>query len=130
MNITNFKNDYFPQLVKSTFINNYEYYKIDGGKDLSLKQYLNIITLPLPNLINKKKKETYNFKIHLSIDISFIFTDGTDEIYTLYVRSDAKKFKTDSYTSRITNKLTNSILKNYYELLTDNPGLTFDSILL
>ena len=130
MNITNFKNDYFPQLVKSTFINNYEYYKIDGDKDLSLKQYLNMITLPLSNLINKKKKETYDFKIQLSIGINFIFTDGTDEIYTLYVRSDAKKFKTDSYTSRITNKLTNSILKNYYELLTGNPGLTFDSILL
>ena len=58
MNITK-PNDYsyFPRLVKTTSINNHEYYEIKGDKDLSLKRYLDTIITPLTNLINKKKND-------------------------------------------------------------------------
>ena len=128
----NFNNDYLPELSKSSFIIDYEHYKIDGDNELTLAQYLNEVSLPISNLINKKKKETYNFKIQLSVGINFNFAEGIDEICTLYVRSDAKKLDSDkdkdSDTTKITNNLTNSILNNYYEMLSDNPNLGFDTI--
>ena len=56
-------NDYYkPALIKSVFLNNYEEYKIRGdkNKNLSLKQYLHMITPELFELINEKKNSTQN----------------------------------------------------------------------
>ena len=131
MNITKSNNeDYIPVLVKTSFVNNHEYYEIDGDKDLSLKQYLDTITETLTNLINKKKNAPNKYKIQLSIGINFISIDGTEDIFTFYVRSDAKKFKTDGDTSKIITKLIRSSLNNYRKILIDKPDYIFYNILL
>ena len=65
-------NDYIPELSKTSSIIAYELYIIDGYKELTLEEYLNEISLRLSNLINKKKKEEYNFKIQLSVGVNVI----------------------------------------------------------
>lgn len=85
----NSNSDYLPELSKSSVIIDYEHYKIDGDNELTLVEYLNEISLPISNLINKKKKEIYNFKIQLSNGINFISVQGIDEVCIFYERSDA-----------------------------------------
>ena len=70
-----------------------------------LVEYLNEISLPISNLINKKKEE-YNFKIQLSIGVNFIH--DILEICTFNIRTDSKKFDKNSDASKITNKLIES----------------------
>ena len=77
-------NNYIPELSKTSSIIDYELYKIDGDKKLRLVEYLNEISLPISNLINKKKKEEYNFKIQLSVGVNFIH-DIPNLVYFIYV---------------------------------------------
>ena len=53
---SSFTDDYIPELSKTSSIIDYEHYKIDGDKELTLEEYLNEISLPISNLINKKKE--------------------------------------------------------------------------
>ena len=131
MNITK-PNDYnyFPRLVKTTSINNHEYYEIKGDKDLSLKRYLDTIITPLTNLINKKKNDSKKYKIQLSIGINFISIDGTEDIYTLYVLGNIKKFKSDSDTSKIITKLIKSSLNNFRKAIIEKTNYMFYNIML
>ena len=71
-----------------------------------LVEYLNEISLPISNLINKKKEEEYNFKIQLSIGVNFIH--DILKICTFNIRTDSKKFNKNSDASKITNKLIES----------------------
>ena len=82
-------NNYIPELSKTSSIIDYELYKIDGDKKLTLVEYLNEISLPISNLINKKKKEEYNFKIQLSVGVNFIH--DIPELGIFHIRSNAKK---------------------------------------
>ena len=84
-----------------------------------LVEYLNEISLPISNLINKKKEEEYNFKIQLSIGVNFIH--DILKICTFNIRTNSKKFDKNSDASKITNKLIESFFKNYHEFLLDNP---------
>ena len=131
MNITK-PNDYnyFPRLVKTTSINNHEYYEIKGDKDLSLKRYLDTIITPLTNLINKKKNDSKKYKIQLRIGINFISIDGTEDIYTLYVLGNIKKFKSDSDTSKIITKLIKSSLNNFRKAIIEKTNYMFYNIML
>lgn len=54
---SNCNNDYISELSKTSFLINYELYKIDGDKELTLVEYLNEISLPISNITNKKEKE-------------------------------------------------------------------------
>lgn len=131
MNITGSnESDYIPTLIKTTFVNSHEYCEIDGNKDLSLKKYLDTIILPLSNLINKKKNDSNKYKIQLGIGINFICIDGTEEIFTFYVRSNSEKIKSDSNTSKIIAKLIKSSLDNYHQILIDKHNYVFYNILL
>lgn len=131
MNITGSnESDYIPTLIKTTFVNSHEYCEIDGSKDLSLKKYLDTIILPLSNLINKKKNDSNKYKIQLGIGINFICIDGTEEIFTFYVRSNSEKIKSDSNTSKIIAKLIKSSLDNYHQILIDKHNYVFYNILL
>ena len=112
------------------FVNNYEYYEINGDKDLSLKQYLETIITPLTNLINKKKNDLNKYKIQLSIGINFISIDDTEEIITSYVRSDVKKFKSDSDISNIITKLIKSSLNKFHKVLIEKTNYVFYNIML
>ena len=124
------ESDYIPTLIKTTFVNSHEYCEIDGNKDLSLKKYLDTIILPLSNLINKKKNDSNKYKIQLGIGINFICIDGTEEIFTFYVRSNSEKIKSDSNTSKIIGKLIKSSLDNYHQILIDKHNYVFYNILL
>ena len=83
-------NDYIPELSQTISIIDYEFYKIDGDKELTLVEYLNEISLPISNLTNKKKKEEYNFKIQLSVGVNFIH--DIPEVCIFHIRSDTKTF--------------------------------------
>ena len=48
-------NDHTPEFSGTSSIIDYELYKIDGDKELTLVEHLNEISLPISNLINKKK---------------------------------------------------------------------------
>ena len=123
---SNFTNDYIPELSKTSSIINYELYKIDGDKELTLVEYLNEIALPISNITNKKEKEEYNFKIQFSIGTNF--AHDVPDICIFHIRSDSKKFNKNSYATKITNKLIKSFLKNYHEFLSDNTMFIFDTI--
>ena len=131
MNITQ-PNDYnyFPLVVKTTSINSHECYEINKDKDLSLKRYLDTIITPLTNLINKKKNDSKKYKIQLSIGINFISIDGTEDIYTLYVLGNIKKFKSDSDTSKIITKLIKSSLNNFRKAIIEKTNYMFYNIML
>ena len=119
-------NDYIPELSKTSSIIDYELYKIDGDKKLTLVEYLNEISLPISNLINKKKKEEYNFKIQLSVGVNVIH--DIPDVCIFHIRSDAKKFNKTSDATKITNKFIESFFKNYHDFLSDNPMFAFNTI--
>ena len=119
-------NDYIPELSKTSSIIAYELYIIDGYKELTLEEYLNEISLRLSNLINKKKKEEYNFKIQLSVGVNVIH--DIPEVCIFHIRSDAKKFNKNSDATKITNKFIESFFKNYHDFLSDNPMFAFNTI--
>ena len=122
---SSFTDDYIPEISKTTSIIDYEHYKIDGDKELTLEEYLNEISLPISNLINKKKEEEYNFKIQLSIGVNFVH--DIPEIGIFNIRSDAEKFNKNSDATKITNKLIEYFFKDCHEFLLDNPVFTFGS---
>ena len=67
--------DYYkPIIVKSSFKGNYKYYEGRGDKEkrLSVKQYLNKITLHLCDLINDHRIARRVWKIQISICVNFI----------------------------------------------------------
>ena len=108
-------NDYIPELSKTSSIIAYELYIIDGYKELTLVEHLNEISLPLSNLINKKKKEEYNFKIQLSVGVNALH--DIPDVCIFHIHSDAKKFNKTSDATKITNKFIESFLKNYHDFL-------------
>ena len=79
--------DYYkPVFVKSSFKNNYEYYKISGDEDkkLSIKQYLYTVIPSLADLINNKKKnDRAEWKIQLNMAVNFISTSDTGKMKKL-----------------------------------------------
>ena len=77
-----------PALVKSSFKNNYEYYEIRGDKNekLSIKQYLCMIILYLAELINKKKNNSSEYKIQLSMGINFMSITDKEKTRTFYLK--------------------------------------------
>ena len=75
-------------LKQALIIIDYELYKIDGDKEWTLVEYFNEISLPISNLINKKKKEEYNFRIQLSIGVNVVH--DIPEVCIFHIRSDAQ----------------------------------------
>ena len=50
------------------------------------------------------------------------------EVCIFHIRSDTQKFNKNSDATKITNKLIESLFKNYHQFLSDNPMFTFDTI--
>ena len=86
--------DYYkPILVKSSFKENYKYYESRGDKDkkLSIEQYLAMIKPYLSDLINENKAietSSNEWKIQINMYISFVSSNDTGEIRTIYLWSD------------------------------------------
>ena len=115
---SNCTNDYIPELSKTSFLINYELYKIDGDKELTLVEYLNEIALPISNITNKKEKEEYNFKIQFSIGINFVH--DMPEICIFHIRSDSKKINKNSDATKKQINLSNllkKIITSFYQII-------------
>ena len=78
---------YEPVLVKRSFDGNYEYCEIRGNKDkkLSAHQYLYMILSELKKLINKRKNNSNEQKVQLSMGINY---KNIKKSHTFYVKSD------------------------------------------
>ena len=106
---------YKPQLVRSSFKKNYEYYEIRGDKDkkLSIQQYLYMIIPYLTELINEKKNNSIEHKIQLSMSVNFMCIADKEKTRTFHVKSDNVEIRLSNDTSEIIKELINSFLSNY-----------------
>ena len=79
---------YRPIFVKTSFKANYKYEGREDKEKLSVKQYLNMITPYLYDLINDHRNVRRVWKIQISMHFNFIFSEDTGETRTIYVWSD------------------------------------------
>ena len=91
-------NYYKPILVKSSFDENYKYYKSRGDKDkkLSIEQYLGMIKPYLSDLINENKAIENNsneWKIQINMHVNFVSSNDTGETRTIFVWSDREEIR-------------------------------------
>ena len=111
-------NYYKPVLVKTSFKYGYKYYESreDGGKELSLKQYIYMIMPYLSDLINDHKNirnESNEWKIQLNMSVNFISSNDTVEIRTFFMWNDNEEIRSDNETDDIIKRLLKSFLTNY-----------------
>ena len=100
------KDYYKPILVKSSFKGNCKIYdsRGDRNKDLSVKQYIDMIIPYLRDMINdhKTSKTRYGeWKIQISMRVNFISSKDTGETRTFYVLSDNEKIMWGNETDNI-----------------------------
>lgn len=119
MNIT-------PKLVKYSS-NNYEEYQIDGNKNDSVMQYLQIITPSLTTLISEKKNNIHKYNIVFLI-MYLNFIDDTNETYIYDISSDTKNIKIEIPTTKIITTLIKTIQENFYKLLVGMSKLKFHNL--
>ena len=118
LNLHNNEDYYKPILVERSFNESYKYYKTRGDKDkkLSIEQYLDMIKPYLSDLINENKaiKTSSNeWKIQINMHISFLSSNDTGEICTIFVWSDNEETRLGNETDDIVKRLINSFLNNY-----------------
>ena len=133
LNNSNDDDHYKLALVKSSFKNNYEYYEIRGNKDkkLSIKQYLYMIIPYLVELINKKKNNSSEYKIQLSMGINFMSINDKERTRTFHVKSDSKEIILDNDTNDIINELIESFFHKYQKeenILRNGSNYIFESV--
>ena len=125
--------DYYkPILVKISFKGNYKYYESRGDKEkrLSVKQYLNKITLHLYDLINDHRIARRVWKIQISMRANFISSKDTGETRAIYVWSDNVDIMWGGDTDDIIREIFRSLLHNYQEELkiTKESDFVFESL--
>ena len=76
---------YEPKMINGAFNDNYIEYESSGDEDkkISIKEYLNMITPYLSILINDHKDE---WKIQLTMEISFISSKDSSETHTVHIK--------------------------------------------
>ena len=101
--------DYKAIKTNSAFNSNYIEYKSkeDNDKNLSPKEYLDMIKPYLSDIINDHKKR----KIQLTIRINFIFSKDLRETSTMHTKSDKRKIMMSSETNDILEELCKSLQK-------------------
>ena len=123
-----------PQLVKSSFENNYEYYQIRGDKDKkdTIKQYIYKILPELEKLINERKNNYKNEqKVQIIMGVNFININDKENARIFYVRSDNEEIMLANDTSDIIKKLIESFLSNYQkeeQILRGGSNFIYDSV--
>ena len=142
--------DYYkPIMAKSAFNGSYIQYesKEDKGKNLSIKEYLNIINPFLSDIINDHKtrglaryhsgnktwvEETSSErKIQLTMTFNFISSKDSDETRTMHTKSNNVEIMIDSETNEIIEDLFESFLQKYQEGLEESmrgSEFSYDSI--
>ena len=121
---------YKPILVKSSFNDNYKYYESRGDKEkeLSVKQYLNMIMSYLYDLINDHRIARRVWKIQINMHVNFISSKDTGETRTIYKWSNnyvvvSIMWRKD--TNDIIKELFESFLHDYQENLKTIKGIDF-----
>ena len=110
--------------------------KGDKGKNLSIKEYLNMIKPHLSNIINDHKtqgkwrihsgnkiiehKTQSVWKIQLTMAINLISSKDFDETRTMHTKSNNMEIMMGSETDEIIEELFESFLQNYQEGLEDS----------
>ena len=142
--------DYYKPIKSNyAFNSNYIEYesKRDKKKTLSIKEYLNMIRPFLRDIINNKKtqgewnvhsgNEVINYKtqselkIQLIMIINFISSKDSYEICTMCTKSNNIEIMMGNGTDEITDKLFQSFLQKYQEVLEEKVrGSEFVSIVL
>ena len=141
-----------PKKIASAFNNNYIQYESMGDKDknLSVKEYIDVIRPYLSDIINNRKAqgkwrihsgntitehETQGeWKIHLTIAINFIsYKDSKDfdKIQIIHLKSDNTEIMMGSETDEIIEDFFESLLQRYQEILEESKNgsdLVFDSV--
>ena len=122
---------YRPILAKQAFNNNYEFYTIRGdkNKELSLKEYIDMITPYLYEIINKKKSA--NQKTQLDICINFSNLTDKEKNHTSYIKSKNIEILPGDDTNEIIKELTTSLFENYQDqllILRNSSNYIFDSV--
>ena len=121
--------DYYkPIITKGAFNNNYIQYesKGDKGKNLSIKDYLNMIRPYLSDIINdyetqgkleeNGERETESeWKIQLTMAINFISSKDSNETRTMHAKSNNVEIMMGNKTSEIIEELFKSFLQKYQE---------------
>ena len=124
--------DYYqPQLVKSSFKNNYGYSEIRGDKKLSIQQYLYMIIPYLTELIDEKKNNSIEHKIQLSMGVNFMCIANKEKTRTFLVKSDNGEIRLGDDPSEIIKELINSFLSNYQkeeEILRNGSNYVFKRV--
>ena len=119
-----FDEDYYkPIKTKSAFNGNYIEYESKGDKDknLSPKEYLDMIRPYLSDMINDNKAKR-DWKIQLTMSINFIFSKDFGETRNLHIKSNNIEIMMGNETIKdeITEKLFGSLLQNYQKDLEES----------
>ena len=126
--------DYYkPIIARGAFNSSYIQYesKGDKGKNLSIKEYLNMIKPYLSDIINNHKthglvryhsgnkiwvEETSSkWKIQLTMAINFISSKNSDETRTMHTKSNNVEIMMGSETDQIIENLLEFFLQKYQE---------------
>ena len=109
---------YKPTIVKSGYNNNnYIEYRSEGGKLLTIEEYLNLIEPYLRELLNNHIKKG-EWKIQLTAQINFIsLRPGSNETRVMHTRSVNEEFMNGSDRDEIIKELFRSLLQRYQENL-------------
>ena len=118
--------------TKSAFNGNYIEYESKGDKDknLSPKEYLNVIKLYLSDMINDHKTQS-EWKIQLTMQINFISSKDSEETCTMHTKSHNIEIMIGNETDEIIEKHFESLLQNYQKNLEESmrgSEFVFDSI--
>ena len=107
--------------TKSAFNGNYIEYQSKGEKDknLSPKEYLDIISPYLSDMINDHKTQS-EWKIQLTMQINFISSKDSEETRTMHTKSHNIEIMMGNETDEIIEKLFESLLQNYQKDLEES----------
>ena len=146
------KDYYKPIKTNSAFNGNYIKYESNGdkNKNLSAKEYLNMVRPYLSNIINDHKtlenlkvhssNEVFDYKtqygewkIQLTMSINVILSNGSDETCNMHAKSDNIEIMLGSETDEIIDELFESLLQKYQEWLEESmrrrrSNFIFDSV--
>ena len=121
-----------PTKTKTAFNGNYIEYESKGGKNknLSPKEYLDMIRPYLSDMINDHRTQS-EWKIQLTMQINFIFSEDSEETRTMHTKSHNIENLMGNETDEIIEILFESLLQNYQKDLEESmrgSGFVFDSI--
>ena len=111
------KEDYYkPIRIGNAFSSNYIEYESNGDKDktLFIDDYLDMIRQFLSDIINHHKTQG-EWKIQLTMEISFISSKACDETRTIHTKCDNIETMIGNEVDEIIKKLFKSLLQKYQQ---------------